>query len=692
VRDIYLPLVLATVLSLALVGCLPQREPHVPPPGVDFLFFPSTEELQVQVSDHLDFQVRIQPEAPLETVWQVDDQVLGTGPRFRFFPSRFGWQTVTVRASYGAEEAGSTWKVLVLGDHSQSIQYFPPDLGFALAQGARQIFSVQADSIANPEFTWTLNGETVGTESSYLYDAESVGQDTLLVILEGVEEFHQRLWYVTVQSVWHGMHFSPVLSHQELVETQTREFRVLDATQDTSIDWFLNAERVGTGPVYHYTAGSSSRDSLGATLVSLGDTLHHHWIVSVDSLGTCPPSAVGLTDVNYGLQAGQVLVTWRGVEDGVFPVSGYHVLFSHTGPITAQNMDQAQSLEPTPHLGQGTEHRQLVTTSDGLVMGRDTWFALRTRDTAGQLAETVYSSFFATEEDWALSGTIRSSFGHVLQGVPIRDMNLGLAATSDEQGEYRLGPFSAGHQVVLEVGIPQQGEPTLPWHGFTSGVLDRQSDPEQNFYLLDRAGCDPDCETHDGDFLHYLQYMTRTSLTTVLRPDHRLYHWAEYPLRVHVPAHAEGGVDFAAQARWCLNLWNELLGGDPLFVETPLAEQAHILCRYSPGEGLANGEATMLEPSDQDYSMGDVPPELMQVWVNTELPTVMRFRETMLHELGHAVGLYRHSMCNQVGYLMYFTAAGALEDGPENAIHQDEIRAVNVIRTLPQGTDMSNFR
>jgi hypothetical protein len=36
---------------------------------------------------------------------------------------------------------------------------------------------------------------------------------------------------------------------------------------------------------------------------------------------------------------------------------------------------------------------------------------------------------------------------------------------------------------------------------------------------------------------------------------------------------------------------------------------------------------------------------------------------------------------------MYITASGILDNGPENAIHQDELRAIKAIRHLPQGFD-----
>ncbi len=65
-----------------------------------------------------------------------------------------------------------------------------------------------------------------------------------------------------------------------------------------------------------------------------------------------------------------------------------------------------------------------------------------------------------------------------------------------------------------------------------------------------------------------------------------------------------------------------------------------------------------------------------------------------MHELGHAMGLYEHVDVIPPGetYLMALSSAGALDEGPENAVHVDEKRMLNAIRFLPQGVDMAGFR
>jgi len=77
--------------------------------------------------------------------------------------------------------------------------------------------------------------------------------------------------------------------------------------------------------------------------------------------------------------------------------------------------------------------------------------------------------------------------------------------------------------------------------------------------------------------------------------------------------------------------------------------------------------------------------------IRQDFPTFQRLIETAAHELGHCLGLYGHAFCPETPYLMDNTAGGALDNGPENAIHIDERRAVRMIRQMPQGLDMSPY-
>ncbi len=65
--------------------------------------------------------------------------------------------------------------------------------------------------------------------------------------------------------------------------------------------------------------------------------------------------------------------------------------------------------------------------------------------------------------------------------------------------------------------------------------------------------------------------------------------------------------------------------------------------------------------------------------------------EVSLHELGHTLGLLNHSDCYVPEYLMVIAGGfGALDRN--EPIHLDERRAVECIRYLPQGQDISRYR
>jgi predicted Zn-dependent protease len=161
-------------------------------------------------------------------------------------------------------------------------------------------------------------------------------------------------------------------------------------------------------------------------------------------------------------------------------------------------------------------------------------------------------------------------------------------------------------------------------------------------------------------------------------------------LKVFLPEHQAQDLDFREACLATMDIWNMIMGED-YFVVVANSGDADVEFLFENMGPDANGQTSLLEPDDQDYHLGDVIPQRMRVRINDQQEDLQRIQETSLHELGHVLGLNRHLLCNQPGYLMYVTAAGVLDDGPENAIHIDEQRAVRAIRYLPQGYDLGGF-
>ena len=131
--------------------------------------------------------------------------------------------------------------------------------------------------------------------------------------------------------------------------------------------------------------------------------------------------------------------------------------------------------------------------------------------------------------------------------------------------------------------------------------------------------------------------------------------------------------------------------GEDYFIITEFEAEAGVVFSF-PEMGNYNGLVTWLEPSDKEYFIGITVPEKMMVEIDSSNIEVNSdfVRLTVMHELGHVLGCYRHAFCSNSGYLMFFAPSSDLED-ENGGIHPDERNLVHMIRHLPQGIDMSLY-
>ena len=184
--------------------------------------------------------------------------------------------------------------------------------------------------------------------------------------------------------------------------------------------------------------------------------------------------------------------------------------------------------------------------------------------------------------------------------------------------------------------------------------------------------------------------MTKTDAPTNDRPDQRLNKWDHFPLAVYLPDNPAGvGYDFPALTRLAMDQWNATLGMT-LFSEAADSLGADVVASFSDAVPQVNGQVVMLAPPGVRF-IGDDVPEQMGLYLNTTMFPEQRIIEVAMHEMGHILGIADHSLCSEAGYLMYITSAGALDEGMENAIHEDEQALVRIIVNLPQSVDMSGY-
>jgi len=235
-------------------------------------------------------------------------------------------------------------------------------------------------------------------------------------------------------------------------------------------------------------------------------------------------------------------------------------------------------------------------------------------------------------------------------------------------------------------------EPETSWYDFT--MRDVTYDPvgSNDIIIITRYELDPSCSSYSDEFIVYFKYMTNTMLQTNLRPNLNLYKWEEYPIPVYVPPFVnEHGLDFETLCRETIDFWNLVMGEEYLYLVDTVEESR--IEFYFGNEGIQyTGRTLLSEPSDQLYGLGDVIPEKMKVYIWDQLSDSQDVQETSMHELGHALGLFGHALCDGEGFLMIVNSAGILDNGPENAAHEHERRALEMIRNLPQGTNMADFQ
>ena len=460
--------------------------------------------------------------------------------------------------------------------------------------------------------------------------------------------------------------------------------------------WLLNGATVGTGTVYQYQSGAVGSDTLLVQTVLDGTDRQREWLITVlPSLSLLPPPVPDVL-IQHGTAPMDVLVSWVWINQSAFPIIDYLIAASYDGPVTAANWDQANFLGAFPHVPGQAGYSELFTAEEhGMLPATTIWFGLRGRDDRGQLSPIPEIYRHTISFAWWIEGTVYDTEQNPLPEIII-DYGCGSCrVNSDVDGFYRIGPFRDVDAVdifTLSRNVDLPGEPFTSWYDFQADpIVYNESGNTHDITLITRYG-----GTANSEFLDFLRLMTWTDDVTQLRPDQRLYKWPEYPVRVYIPDHVrqQDGLDFGENSRTGLGYWNLVMAQDYL-VEVGDPGQAQIEFYFDDVPG-ANGITSLAAPQfPYFYRLGDVIPEKVIIGINNILPDdSQRVQELAMHELGHALGLYEHVEGIPPGetYLMALSSAGALDQGPENAVHADEKRMLNAIRFLPQGVDMAGFR
>ncbi len=459
--------------------------------------------------------------------------------------------------------------------------------------------------------------------------------------------------------------------------------------------WNLNANVVGTEPAYHFEAVHIGIDTLRLESTYSGVHWNRTWYVNIVENSTTTPPEVASVSLDHGNEAGDVEVSWHMIPQSTYPIEEYQVAMSYDGAITSANWTEATLLGSYPHLYNQVGYSVVYSEAeDGMLPGEVAWFAVRALDEVGQMSALSSSYNHLISSPWFIEGYVFDDNGEALSNVIISYGCPSCRVNSDSEGRYVIGPLpnvNTYDLTSLTSNSSCDGEPCDSFYDFIAH--DVTYDPEGNYdiMLLGRYGLDDSCENYDLNFMTYFREMTRTVFPTSLRPTYELFKWESYPVKVYVPPFTSvNGLDYESLCKEVVGFWNVAMGEEYLqLVDSP--EEAMIELYFGDEGTLYAGRTFLAQPNDEDFRLGDVIPEKVLVYVWDQLPNATNVQETTMHELGHSLGLFAHTVCSGDGFIMSANHAGILANGPENAVHPDEKRAVRAIRNLPQGTDISAF-
>lgn len=489
--------------------------------------------------------------------------------------------------------------------------------------------------------------------------------------------------------------FSPVNQGQSIKLSESMLFSA-SVTPDVplTVSWRREGLEVGTGATYLFVPVDVGPDTLRVQATAGSTSREYYWVVDVAEDPSSIPPAVPNVVIEPGPLPTEVEVSWNRIPASTFPIQEYIVAFRLDGPVTMDNWETSQVLGVYPAVEGHVGYSTLADSTDGMPPGETVWFGVRGRDLHDQLS--LWGDEYSTQVTWPwwIDGRIYLDTNEPAPvGVIIESFEPPFSDNTDGQGFFRLGPFRNIDQITMKTTSSN----AVPggWYDFITQPYGYEQ-PDAEIVLLSRFGladdyCDPPFNPN-GDFLTYFMNMTMTKLGADDPPKISILHrWESYPLAVYIPeVTAPSGVAMHEAALEAVAIWNFQMG-EEYFVLVADPVDADVVFVFKDFPNYA-GLVELVEPAPGgEVQLGRVVPEKMSVTVDTGTATTPDItKATCLHELGHVLGLFEHSTCAQIGYLMTVGGGGSLDW--TQPIHPDEMNGVRSIRYLPQGVDMNDFQ
>lgn len=574
---------------------------------------------------------------------------------------------------------------------SVPFRFLPDGAAATMPLGSHLDFRVEGAGSADATIIW--NSQRYGTASGerFRYQADALVDDELRVAITSGDATYDHTWSVDVAPGGRDvLVFTPAAAAPPVFAGLPETFSVTSEWGTPTATWTIDGGDALGGTEFVFTAAGPGPRTLDVA-VALGDTVvDRSWSLDVRPLTEALPGTVVALEALPGQVRGEIGLAWGPPATAVFPLGHYEVRLSTTGPVTGATWDGLPLLPIIPHTDATGFTTAVPPHLTGFTGGETIWCGVRCRDERDLLSPVVSVETTVIDGRWWATGTVRDYLGTVLADVDVTADIATPAALTAANGSYGIGPFEMGDTPVISAMTPLGSPEGASWHQALSYPLAPAS-PGWDFLLLPRYGCDPECTGFDANFVNYFRSLTNTRNPTADRPNTNLYKWASYPVPIHVPDFTSTvGVDYGAACRAMVQAWNDNLGRDFLVLE-PDPAAASIVVAYSLDEDGLHGRADLDEPGHGGLVLGEAIPELVTLRLQPELPSELAVQAVVLHEMGHALGLYGHAYCSGPNYLMWVGGINPFERPPAESIHEDEIRAVQLIRDLPQGLEMAAF-
>jgi hypothetical protein len=571
--------------------------------------------------------------------------------------------------------------------------FVPADSAVTVAPGGWLDFRVVGPADRAPEVRWLRPGADGALGERFRFFAAEAPRETLqATVREDGALAAVRRWAVHVTPPGDPrVDFAPADSVVTAYATLPTRFRASSPWPLGPVTWTIDGAAAGSDTVLVFEAREAGERTVAAEAEVEGSAHRRRWRVDVRPFAeAAPPAIAGLT-IMAGNEPGAAVLEWPAVSGSILPIVAYEVRCRVGGPPTAATWDSDTDPGDRTAYDGVTRYRVDYAPGDlGAASGDVVWLAVRARDERGLRSPVVEAVSQRLPEEWWIEGAIVGHDGAPLAGIPVEDTNHVAVAATGEDGRYVIGPYFEMDPVVLEAGN-RAGQGEGGWHVARSDTLRFAGGRRQDFLLLPRLPIAPNCFAFGDNFQAYLRLMTKTVHPSANRPDVRLHHWPAYPVTVHVPDWVSpAGVDYGACAREAVAIWNRNLGVTAFTLVDDL-DQAQVSIRYDLEDAAAYGLLELDEPGGGDLVIGEATPERISARVTPDAAAAQPVTEILLHELGHGLGLHNHATCGWVPYLMYISSLGSLDNGPDNAIHPDELNAVRTIMLLPDGLDMSVY-